>query len=51
MHFPRAGLCSNRWRPRALVDVTDASYMLSEMRFHSGVDAYLTVLDSQRTFR
>ncbi len=34
---------------RALVDATGASYMLSEMRFRSGVDAYLTVLDSQRT--
>jgi multidrug efflux system outer membrane protein len=34
---------------RALVDATGASYKLSEMRFHSGVDAYLTVLDSQRT--
>jgi multidrug efflux system outer membrane protein len=34
----------------ALVDATGASYKLSEMRFHSGVDAYLTVLDSQRTF-
>jgi len=34
---------------RALVDSAGASYRLSEMRFHSGVDAYLTVLDSQRT--
>jgi len=34
---------------RALVDAAGASYKLSEMRFHSGVDAYLTVLDSQRT--
>jgi multidrug efflux system outer membrane protein len=34
---------------RALVDSAGASYTLSEMRFHSGVDAYLTVLDSQRT--
>jgi multidrug efflux system outer membrane protein len=34
---------------RALVDASGASYTLSEMRFHSGVDAYLTVLDSQRT--
>jgi multidrug efflux system outer membrane protein len=34
---------------RALVNATSASYKLSEMRFHSGVDAYLTVLDSQRT--
>jgi multidrug efflux system outer membrane protein len=33
----------------ALVDSAGASYTLSEMRFHSGVDAYLTVLDSQRT--
>jgi multidrug efflux system outer membrane protein len=32
----------------ALVDAAGASYQLSEMRFHSGVDAYLTVLDSQR---
>jgi multidrug efflux system outer membrane protein len=31
------------------VDAAGASYRLSEMRFHSGVDAYLTVLDSQRT--
>ena len=34
---------------RALVDAAGASYTLSEMRFHSGVDACLTVLDSQRT--
>jgi multidrug efflux system outer membrane protein len=34
---------------RALVASSGASYRLSEMRFHSGVDAYLTVLDSQRT--
>jgi multidrug efflux system outer membrane protein len=34
---------------RALADAAGASYRLSEMRFHSGVDAYLTVLDSQRT--
>ncbi len=34
---------------RALVDAAGASYTISEMRFHSGVDAYLTVLDSQRT--
>ena len=34
---------------RALVDSAGASYKLSEMRFHNGVDAYLTVLDSQRT--
>jgi multidrug efflux system outer membrane protein len=34
---------------RALVDCAGASYTLSEMRFHSGVDAYLTVFDSQRT--
>jgi multidrug efflux system outer membrane protein len=33
----------------ALVDAAGASYRLSEMRFHSGVDAYLTVLDAQRT--
>jgi multidrug efflux system outer membrane protein len=33
----------------ALVDATSASYKLSEMRFQNGVDAYLTVLDSQRT--
>ncbi|MDB6091724.1 MAG: multidrug transporter [Gammaproteobacteria bacterium] len=34
---------------RALVTSAGASYKLSQMRFHSGVDAYLTVLDSQRT--
>ena len=34
---------------RALVDAAGASYKLSELRFHNGVDAYLTVLDSQRT--
>ena len=33
----------------ALVDAASQSYKLSEMRFQSGVDAYLTVLDSQRT--
>jgi outer membrane protein, multidrug efflux system len=33
----------------ALVEATGASYKLSEMRFNNGVDAYLTVLDSQRT--
>jgi outer membrane protein, multidrug efflux system len=32
----------------ALVDAAGVSCQLSEMRFHSGVDAYLTVLDSQR---
>jgi multidrug efflux system outer membrane protein len=34
---------------RALVNAAGASYKLSELRFQSGVDAYLTVLDSQRT--
>jgi DNA-binding transcriptional LysR family regulator len=34
---------------RALVNAAGASYTLSELRFQSGVDAYLTVLDSQRT--
>lgn len=32
-----------------LVDASDASYRLSQARFNSGVDSYLTVLDSQRT--
>jgi len=32
-------------------DDSDASYfrLLPELRIHAGVDAYLTVLDSQRT--
>jgi outer membrane protein, multidrug efflux system len=34
---------------RALVASSGASYRLSEMRFQNGVDAYLIVLDSQRT--
>ncbi|MDB6159728.1 MAG: multidrug transporter [Gammaproteobacteria bacterium] len=34
---------------RALVASAGASYKLSDMRFRGGVDAYLTVLDSQRT--
>jgi outer membrane protein, multidrug efflux system len=34
---------------RALVASAGASYRLSELRFQNGVDAYLTVLDSQRT--
>ena len=33
---------------RSLVDATDVSYRLSEARFKSGIDSYLTVLDSQR---
>jgi multidrug efflux system outer membrane protein len=34
---------------RALVNAASASNHLSEVRFQNGVDAYLTVLDSQRT--
>jgi multidrug efflux system outer membrane protein len=34
---------------RALVNAASASYKLSELRFQNGIDAYLTVLDSQRT--
>jgi multidrug efflux system outer membrane protein len=34
---------------RALVNAAGASYKLSELRFQNGIDAYLTVLDSQRT--
>ncbi|MDR2220367.1 MAG: AdeC/AdeK/OprM family multidrug efflux complex outer membrane factor [Methylobacillus sp.] len=33
---------------KSLVDATDVSYRLSEARFNSGIDNYLTVLDSQR---
>lgn len=33
----------------ALVDATSSAYYLSEMRYRSGIDAYLTVLDSQRS--
>jgi outer membrane protein, multidrug efflux system len=33
---------------KSLVDATDASYRLSEARFKSGIDSYLSVLDSQR---
>jgi multidrug efflux system outer membrane protein len=33
---------------KSLVDATDVSYRLSEARFKSGIDSYLTVLDSQR---
>jgi multidrug efflux system outer membrane protein len=33
---------------KSLVDATDTSYRLSEARFNSGIDNYLTVLDSQR---
>jgi multidrug efflux system outer membrane protein len=34
---------------RALVNAASASYKLSELRFQNGIDAYLNVLDSQRT--
>jgi multidrug efflux system outer membrane protein len=34
---------------KSLVDATDVSYRLAEARFNSGIDSYLTVLDSQRT--
>ena len=33
---------------KSLVDATGVSYRLSEARFKSGIDSYLTVLDSQR---
>jgi multidrug efflux system outer membrane protein len=33
---------------QALVEATSESYRLSEMRFRTGVDSYLNVLDSQR---
>ncbi|HSI22474.1 MAG TPA: AdeC/AdeK/OprM family multidrug efflux complex outer membrane factor [Methylophilaceae bacterium] len=33
---------------KSLVDATDVSYRLSEARFKSGIDSYLSVLDSQR---
>lgn len=33
---------------KSLVDATDVSYRLAEARFNSGIDSYLTVLDSQR---
>ena len=33
---------------RSLVEATDVSYRLAEARFNSGIDSYLTVLDSQR---
>lgn len=35
---------------QALVDTTGESFRLAQMRFDNGVDNYLTVLDSQRTF-
>jgi multidrug efflux system outer membrane protein len=34
---------------QALVNSTSESYRLSDMRFHSGVDNFLSVLDSQRS--
>jgi multidrug efflux system outer membrane protein len=34
---------------QALVDASEASYVLSRARFKSGVDSYLNVLDSQRS--
>jgi outer membrane protein, multidrug efflux system len=45
----RGTLQQQREAQRALVASSGASYKLSEMRFQNGVDAYLTVLDSQRT--
>jgi multidrug efflux system outer membrane protein len=33
---------------KSLVDATDVSYRLAEARFNSGIDSFLTVLDSQR---
>jgi multidrug efflux system outer membrane protein len=33
----------------ALVEATDASYKLSDMRFRGGVDSYLGVLDARRS--
>jgi len=33
----------------ALVQASDEAFRLSQARYHSGVDSYLTVLDSQRT--
>ncbi len=34
---------------QALVDAASDSYRLAQMRFHTGVDSFLTTLDSQRT--
>ena len=35
---------------QSLTDATAESYKLSQARFDKGVDSYLTVLDSQRSF-
>lgn len=34
---------------QALVDATDESYALAERRYRSGIDSFLTLLDSQRS--
>ena len=35
---------------RSLTDATSESYRLSQARYEKGVDSYLNVLDSQRSF-
>jgi multidrug efflux system outer membrane protein len=44
----RGTLDSQMAADQALVEATSESYRLSEMRFRTGVDSYLNVLDSQR---
>jgi multidrug efflux system outer membrane protein len=35
---------------KSLTDASDSSYRLSKVRFETGIDSYLNVLDSQRSF-
>jgi len=44
----RSTLDSQIAADQSLVEATSESYRLSEMRFRTGVDSYLSVLDSQR---
>jgi multidrug efflux system outer membrane protein len=46
----RATLDSQLAADQRLADATRESFRLSQMRFDNGVDSYLTVLDSQRSF-
>jgi multidrug efflux system outer membrane protein len=45
----RATLDNQIAADQALVDATSESYRLSDMRFRSGIDNFLSVLDSQRS--
>ena len=46
----RANLGDELAAQKSLVEATEETYRLSQARFRSGVDSYLQVLDSQRSF-